>query len=186
MPWSAEIPNRQDISSVRTGETFIPLRDSSPGVRLYEVDAVQRNGEKGVDMGKIGNEVVARFRDGKVIKGYTFDFKSDKERFHISETDNGKDLKEVPVSQLKAVFFVKTFEGTGHHLDLGDFTEETVRRGSGLKVKVTFSDGEVLCGLSNGYGPNRKGFFIYPAKKESNNDRAFVVRESATAVQTWR
>ena len=30
-------------------------------------------------MGKIGNEVVARFRDGKVIKGYTFDFKSDKE-----------------------------------------------------------------------------------------------------------
>jgi len=30
-----------------------------------------------------------------------------------------------------------------------------------------------------------KGFFIFPADKESNNKRAFVIRESTVAVETF-
>jgi hypothetical protein len=92
----------------------------------------------------------------------------------------------VSTSLLKAVFFVKTFEGNKNHRSTDDFTVESLRDVPGLKVKVTFSDGEVMYGTTHGYAPERKGFFIFPADKESNNERVFVIRESADGVETWR
>jgi hypothetical protein len=56
----------------------------------------------------------------------------------------------------------------------------------GLKVKVTFFDGEVMYGSTNGYAPERKGFFIFPADEESNNERVFIIRESTVAVEKFR
>lgn len=137
-------------------------------------------------MSKIGNEVVVRFRDGSVTKGYTYDFNSNRDIFHVAEVNGNKRTTEVSVLSLKAVFFVKTFEGNKAHRTFGDFTRESLKNTPGLKVKVTFSDGEVMYGSTHGYAPNRKGFFIFPANKESNNERVFIVRESTSEVETWR
>ena len=55
------------------------------------------------------NKVIARFKDGTLIKGNTSDFFPNKARFHITCMD-GK-IEKVSLEDLKAVFFVKDFEG---------------------------------------------------------------------------
>jgi hypothetical protein len=137
-------------------------------------------------MVKIENKVVVRFRDGKMVKGYTYDFNPHKEVFHVTEAQYSKDVIEVSNSLLKAVFFVKTFEGNKDHRGPDDFSLESLKSAPGLKVKVTFSDGEVMYGSTNGYQPERKGFFIFPADEESNNERVFIIRQSTVAVETLR
>jgi hypothetical protein len=123
---------------------------------------------------KVENKVVVRFRDGRLVKGFTHD-----------AGDGGK-VVEVSTSLLKAVFFVKTFEGNKNHRGTDDFTVESLKNVPGMKVKITFSDGEVMYGSTHGYAPERKGFFIFPADKESNNERAFVIVASTDKVETWR
>ena len=137
-------------------------------------------------MTKIENKVVVRFRDGKMVKGYTYDFNPHKEAFHVTEAQYSKDVIEVSNSLLKAVFFVKTFEGNKDHRGPEDFSMESLKAAPGLKVKVTFFDGEVMYGSTNGYQPDRKGFFIFPADEESNNERVFIIRQSTVAVETYR
>ena len=135
---------------------------------------------------KIENKVVVRSRNGKLLKGFTYDFLPHRNAFHVSETQYAKEVIEVSHSSLKAVFFVKTFEGNKDHRGPEDFSLESLKNTHGLKVKVTFFDGEVMYGATNGYDPERKGFFIFPADKESNNERVFVIREATVAVETWR
>ena len=135
---------------------------------------------------KIENMVVVRFRGGRMVKGYTHDINPNREIFHVTEAQDGGKVIEVPTSLLKAIFFVKTFEGKKNHRSAPDFTMESLKNVPGLKVKVTFSDGEVMYGTTHGYALERKGFFISPADKESNNERVFVITGSTDAVETWR
>ena len=137
-------------------------------------------------MPNIENKVVVHFRDGQIVKGYTYDFNPNKETFHVTEAQDPNRVFEVSTSFLKAVFFVKTFEGNKGHPGSADFSIERFKNTPGLKVKVTFFDHEVMYGTTHGYSPQRKGFFISPANKEINNDRVFVVKESTVAVETWR
>jgi hypothetical protein len=134
---------------------------------------------------RIENKVVARFRDGKMVKGVTHDFNPNKDTFHVTQTGGEKGLLEIQISLLKAVFFVKTFEGNQDYEEQ-KFTKEGLKGLPGLKVKVRFLDGEVLYGTTTGYAPERKGFFLQPADKGGNNDRLFVVNESTADVATWR
>ena len=134
----------------------------------------------------VENKVVVRFRDGRMVKGYTHDFNPNREVFHVTEVQEGGKVIEVSPSLLKALFFVKTFEGNKDHRSNDDISRESLKNVSGLKVKVTFSDGEVMYGSTHGYAPERKGFFIFPTDKKSNNDRAFVIVESTDGVETWR
>ncbi len=137
-------------------------------------------------MPKIENKVVVRFRDGRMVKGYTYDFNPHRECFHVTETQYAKEVIEVSNSLMKAVFFVKSFEGNKDHNGPDDFSLESLKDVHGLKIKVTFSDGEVMYGATNGYAPHRKGFFVLPADKRSNNDRVFIIKESTVAVETWK
>jgi len=137
-------------------------------------------------MAKIENKVVVRFRDGTLLKGYTYDFLPHRNVFHVTQTQYAKEVIEVSHSSLKAVFFVKTFEGNKDHRGPEDFSSESLKNIHGLKVKVTFFDTEMMYGTTNGYTPERMGFFISPADKESNNERVFVITEATLAVETWR
>jgi hypothetical protein len=137
-------------------------------------------------MVNVENKVVVRFQDGRMVKGYTHDFNPNREIFHVTEVQEGGTIIEVFPSLLKAVFFVKTFEGNKDHRSSDDISMGSLKNVPGLKVKVTFSDGEVMYGSTHGYAPERKGFFIFPADKESNNDRAFIIVESTDEVETWR
>ncbi len=137
-------------------------------------------------MPKIENKVVVHFRDGRIIKGFTHDFNPNKETFHLTDVHNENGVKEVSTALMKAVFFVKTFEGDRDHPNPEDFSLESLKNVPGLKMKVTFFDGEVMYGTTHGYSPQRKGFFIFPADKTINNDRVFVIGESTAEVETFR
>ena len=138
-------------------------------------------------MPTIENKVVVHFRDGKIVKGYCYDFTPNKDIFHVSPVKEETQTVEVSTSVIKAVFFVKTFKGNKGHETHEEFSMQNFKFDEvSLKVRVDFLDGEVMCGMTHGYAPNRKGFFVFPADKDTNNQRVFVVREATASVKTWR
>lgn len=124
------------------------------------------------------NMVVVHFPGGNVLKGITNNFFPNKDKFHLAEKGTGE-VREILLSGLKAVFFVKGFEGDAAYRERSDVE----RTGLGKKIQVDFNDGEVLVGYSQGFTPNRPGFFVFPADPESNNDRVFVVTAATKAAR---
>ena len=120
--------------------------------------------------------IVARFKDGTNKKGTTNDFFPNKAMFHL-KSSTGETLA-IQTEELKAVFFVKSFQGDK---DRNDDYSDTIP-GGGRKVQITFFDGETLIGYSQGYSPNRSGFFITPADIKNNNDRIYIVTSAAQKV----
>jgi len=127
-------------------------------------------------------KVVARYVNGKRVKGFSQDFFPNKDRFHVypAAKPSGEAV-EVLVKELKAVFFVQDFAGNSLYYERKKYLEG--EKPSGRKVEVTFMDGEVLVGTTLGYDPSRPGFFLFPADPKSNNIRVFAV---STAVKKVR
>lgn len=126
-----------------------------------------------------GNRVVARYRDGRLVKGSTADFLPTRELFHV-QTESGEIL-EVRHPELKAIFFVRDLAGNPAHSESNQF--DPARPAPGRKIRVVFADGEVLVGTTQGYQPTRPGFFMTPADPTSNTERCFVIAASAREVQ---
>jgi uncharacterized protein DUF6982 len=124
------------------------------------------------------NTVVLHFVNGKIQKGTTDDFFPNKDLFHFCDKESGE-IKPVHVNDLKAVFFVKCFEGDSVYQERTDIE----RVGFGKKIRVCFKDGETQVGYTQGFSPNRAGFFVFPADPESNNDRVFVINAATDTIQ---
>jgi hypothetical protein len=121
----------------------------------------------------------------------THDFGPQKKVFHVStvekhgRTVDGK-VYEVALSELKAVFFVKSLEGRRGPPSLKGLLEEKFEAPGLMKVRITFLDGEVLVGTTHGYTPEREGFFVTPLERDSNNLRIFVVSSAVKKIETWK
>ncbi len=127
-------------------------------------------------------KVVARYLDGRRVKGFSQDFFPNKERFHIyPATKPAGEALEVSLKELKAIFFVKDFTGNSLYHERKEYLQE--EKPSGRKVEVTFKDGEVMVGSTLGYDPNRPGFFIFPADPKCNNIRVFAVTPAVKKVR---
>ena len=130
-------------------------------------------------MGEI--RVVARYTDGRVIKGFTQDFFPNKDRFHLILDENRRTV-EALLPRLKAVFFVRDFSGDSQYQERKRYLQG--ENPGGVKLEVTFADGEVLVGSTPlGYDPKRQGFFVTPADPGSNNLRVFVVASAVKGVR---
>ena len=130
----------------------------------------------------IQNKIVVHYQDGRINKGVTSDFFPNKDVFHLLPVNALPETKPILVSiqELKAVFFVKTFEGNPEYKDNKEWEpDKTV---VGRKIQVIFKDGEVLVGTTHGYQPGRPGFFIHPADPQSNNERCFVISSATQEV----
>ncbi len=129
------------------------------------------------------NQVVARFRDGRMLKGQTNDFLPAKDSFHLLAQGAGPGAmaQEVRISELKAIFFVKDLKGDSVHAETNAFDQGKAT--PGRKLKVTFLDNEILVGTTQGYQPDRPGFFLMPADPRSNNERCFVVKAATKTVE---
>ena len=122
--------------------------------------------------------VVARFRGGEVVRGYTNDFHPSKTHLHLTPEGKTGETMFLALTQLKAVFFVREFEGDPSRVDRHEFDKAPY----GRKVEVTFDDGEVLRGTTLGYRDG-SGFFVQPADSGSNNMRVFVSPGAASQVR---
>ena len=128
------------------------------------------------------NKVVARYASGGMVKGVTSDFLPGRDRFHVSApgASGGPEITEIRMEDLKAVFFVKELDGRPGRTRRKEF--DPAHPVPGRRIRVVFSDGEVLVGTTQGYQPGRQGFFVTPADRDENNERCYVVAASAREV----
>jgi len=127
------------------------------------------------------NRIVARFKSGKLLKGYTHDFKQMMDTFHLVDLTGG--MHEVKCRDLKALFFVRTFEGRRDYAEKTQFSQVDCSALKGLKMKLTFTDGELIRGFSLGYGRDRKGFYLIPIDPAGNNERIYVIADAVREVK---
>jgi hypothetical protein len=128
-------------------------------------------------------KVVVRYANGEVSKGYSLDFLPNKDQFHLQPYDKsvGQGPQKIMVKNLKAIFFVKDFEGNPDYSERRNFS--VTDRAQGKKIEVVFKDGERVVGSTMGYDRSRLGFFIVPVDMNGNNERVYVVQSSIEIVR---
>ena len=131
---------------------------------------------------EISNLVVARYTDGRALKGVTRDFSPNRAMFHIDPQDGSAPV-ELRFRQLKALFFVSSLEGDPSRQDVRGFVHGPVETQQGKKIAVRFRDGEFICGYTLSWSPDREGFFMFPADVHSNNQRIYVITTSTVEVK---
>lgn len=131
--------------------------------------------------------VILRFVDGKMLKGFIRDLKISDEHLYLEDESNHQ--HKVRLKELKAIFFVRKFEGERSHQEKKSFAG--ARPGS-KRVFVKFKDGETIMGNMEGEIPWERGFFlesmkekaftIIPVDEDSNNTRILVITTSVKDV----
>jgi hypothetical protein len=123
-------------------------------------------------------KVVARYADGRVLKGYCRGFIPSRGYLSVSPTQDAAQstVATVLLRHLKAVFFVHDLEGTPAAV-------EPTPAARGRDIVVSFMDGEVLKGTTLNYAVDGPGFFVSPHEQRGNNLRIFVVNEAVRHVQ---
>ena len=131
-------------------------------------------------MGPSQARVVARYADGRVVKGFSERFDPTVDVFLLTRRDAAPG--DVPVAvrlaELKALFFVEDFDGEPDYSERKEFLQPA----TGRRLRVRFKDGEELVGTSLTYDPTRKGFFLFPGDPFSNNNKVFVIAAFVDAV----
>ena len=128
------------------------------------------------------NLVVARYRSGQVVKGYTRDFFPDRPLYHVLPR-GGAQAVAVKTAELKAVFFVRDLVGNRLRHKNRRFPAQDVGPQTGRRIAVLFEDGELLVGHAQTYSPERAGFFVFPSDPQGNNLRVYVVRAATRQVK---
>jgi hypothetical protein len=123
------------------------------------------------------NMIVVSFKNQTILKGKTNDFLPNKNRFHLEQMDGS--ITDIVVDDLKAIFFVRDFEGNKDRKD----SYNDIISNAGRKTTVEFLDGETISGYTLGYSPERQGFYLTPADLAGNNERIFVVLSATKSVQ---
>lgn len=127
--------------------------------------------------------VVIKFLNGTLMKGYLRNFSEKSSELILQEPDTPA-VHLIRSDLLKAIFFVKSFEGNHHYNEKKTYG---IRKPRGHRTFIKFIDGEDLVGFLEGDLPwdkgfflshhtinNLKGFFLLPADEGSNNIRVFI------------
>ncbi|HET9887412.1 MAG TPA: hypothetical protein VFR10_07865 [bacterium] len=129
----------------------------------------------------MSNQVVAHFRDGTVLKGISLDIDPEKPVFHV-RPPQGKAV-EAKLSQLKALFFVRSLDGNPKTNDQIVLDPKDTRVRGSTPIKVSFDDGETIAGLTNRFPPNKPYFYIVPVDPKSNNIRILINKSAVVAME---
>jgi hypothetical protein len=129
----------------------------------------------------LANEVVARYIDGRMVKGICLDVDPGRPTCHIKTADQGK-MIQVKLADLKALFFVKDFAGNAAHREGTAVNPGDARGRSFSAIDLEFKDGERIVGLTARFPPIRPFFFVLPADPASNNIRILVNRAAVVRI----
>jgi len=127
-------------------------------------------------------KVVLRKLDKGLIKGYV-NPGSYLTTTGIQMLDHQGRLIDVPLTELKGLFFVRDFEGDAGRVERKVFRSRPKRRG--LWVRLVFRDNEVLEGIipNNLLDLHPSGFLVIPPDLYSNNLKIFVPRGALEALE---
>jgi hypothetical protein len=85
-------------------------------------------------------------------------------------------VEEIPISGVKAVFYVNSFEGDSDHKELKFHSRAPIAHG--ICMSIEFLDGEVMEGIA--YNSIRylvdPGFYLIPTDPGGNNKLVYVVK----------
>lgn len=127
------------------------------------------------------NRVVVACLDGQRFKGFVYNFSALKDFFDLLPQENTKQERgtRIDLKDIKAVFFVKDFVGSRDRKrnNTGDSKKH------GRKIEVTCKDGEIMVGMTEGYNPQKLGFFMFPIDEDDNNIRVFVISRNVANVK---
>ncbi len=127
----------------------------------------------------MGNKLILRMQDGSMIKCSTrIPFSAAYKK--VTVIDEKGAVHKIPLSSIKAIFFVKDFEGNSKYKAGSDFNEGSPKAGKSVSVK--FHDGEVIRGKAINISDEKDGFFLYPADPLDNNEKVFIVRKNVLEV----
>jgi hypothetical protein len=129
----------------------------------------------------MSNKIVARYKDGRTVKGISLDLDPGRPDCHV-RTPEGKTV-EVQLKDLKALFFVRSLEGDSTRDENRIPDPQDVRNRGSKLISLTFEDGEVMVGLTIRYPPNRPFFYILPVDPKSNNVRLLVNRDAVASME---
>ena len=124
--------------------------------------------------------VVARYRDGRLIKGTSIDVSPDKPICHISSAEGT--LHQIALGDLKSLYFVKTLDGNAEHNEAMEMEGRDRRSLGAAIVLVIFEDGEQMVGFTNRFPPRGSFYFVTPVDPKSNNVRALVNQAAVKAI----
>jgi hypothetical protein len=156
-----------------------PIVDSSPAPETPAPEVAAS--ELKAPANSAFQKTVVRHADGKILKGYTQDFHPSRPQFSLWPSINAtpKERTVVPVRQLKAVFFVRDFNGDPNYQE----RKSLAFQGHGRRVEVTFTDAETILGTTLSYRSDCQGFFVSPADPSGNNTRIYVVAKAVRRVR---
>jgi len=125
--------------------------------------------------------LVVRYADGRLLKGYSQPFTASSGSLQVWPKPNAPLMTRitVPLAYVKAVFFVRDFDGDPDRVEHHD----SQPREHGRPIAVTFLDGETLVGTTMSYRTDTVGFFIRPVDEAGNNMRIFVGSRAIRHVQ---
>lgn len=135
-------------------------------------------------------KVVAHLRGGEILKGFTDSLPNGDVDALLSEDPislptkitlqppDSKKPVSVSIQSLKALFFVKTFEGSKDYKEIKFFHAHPPIEG--LWVRVRFDDNEATEGIVHNslHHLVQSGFFLKPPDPQSNNQVVYIVKES--------
>jgi hypothetical protein len=132
-------------------------------------------------------KVILRFVDGKMLKGFIKDLKLDGDHLFI-EDETSHQLK-VRTKELKAIFYVRRFEGDRSYQEKKTFSGT---RPNSKRIFIKFKDGENMMGFIEGEIPWQRGFFlesmkekiftVIPVDEDSNNIKILIFTTSVKDV----
>jgi hypothetical protein len=130
------------------------------------------------------SKIVVRYLNGKILKGTTQNFFPNKPTFHVLPLDpqKSKELMEISLSDLKAVFFVRDFLGNKLYRERKRLAPG--EKPQGRLIEVTCKDGEVIVGSTTGYDPKRSGFILFPVDPKGNNIKIYILSNAVSKVRT--
>jgi hypothetical protein len=97
------------------------------------------------------------------------------EALRIRSLESGH-IEEISTSDVKAIFYVHSFEGDENHKELNFHAKAPIVHG--IWIRIQFLDGEVMEGIVHNsirYLVN-PGFFLMPTSPRSNNKLVYVAK----------
>ena len=128
--------------------------------------------------------IIARYQDGRVLKGHTNNFHAERLAFHLHPVDQPEpDVRgiEVRLNELKAIFVVRTFDGDPDYREPKNLDE--IEPASGTTLRITFRDNETLVGSTHKYDIHAIGSFLFPVDHNDNNTRVFVINAFVKSIE---
>ena len=128
---------------------------------------------KKVVVHKLNQELIKGFVDPKAYLGLD----------RVEVLDREGRLVNVPLEEVKGIFFVREFEGDPQRSERKVFHSRP--RLSGLWIRMTFRDNEILEGLisTNLLDFDPLGFLVTPPDLYSNTLRMFVPRNALAGIE---